>query len=219
MMKSTRGIVLAVLVTGACGLAACDKSEDAKKSASSASPVVVTPKSAPANPGDAPQPANVPTPATGPADVASVAETPAASTPGAKRESAGGASWEMPAGWSRGPDAQMRLATIGDGAAEVAITSFLGNVGGVPLNINRWRSQVGLPPVKSDADAEKLLTDVDVNGRKIRVADMTGGSDRIIVAMVPADGKLYFFKMIGKSDVVAAHKAAFDQLVKTIRVE
>lgn len=225
MNGTTRCRMLIAIAIVAGGFLGCDKSDDAKTSASGAGGAV-TPKAAPGDPGLVPQPANPATPATGPGDVASVAETPAgppsgdtSSNGGGKRESAGGASWEMPAGWSRGPDQQMRLATIGDGSAEVAISAFPGDVGGSMLNINRWRGQLGLPPVASDADAEKLMSTVDVGGRKIRVADMAGKRARMLVAIVPGDGRLFFFKMMGQPDVVEKHKAAFDGLVKSIRVE
>lgn len=180
----------------------------------------VTAKSAPADPGNAAQPAHPPTPSeAGPGETASdtVPEQPAA--PAGERQSQGGVSWEMPAGWHEGADAPMRMATLTDGAADIAINSFPGDVGGTLLNVNRWRAQLGLPSASSEADAEKLMTDLDVAGRTVRIFDEAGPRARMLVATVPGDGKLYFFKMTGPPDVVAARKDVFDQFVKTIRVE
>jgi hypothetical protein len=171
-------------------------------------PETVTPKSAPADPGNVPQPAAAPTPATGPTSDA------------AARQSAVGISWEMPAGWSRGADAPMRLATVTDGTAEIAVSSFGGDVGGVLLNVNRWRAQVGLPPVESQADAEREVTEVQIaSGQKVRVYDFAGPEKRTRVASVPGEGKLYFIKMTAASALVAERVEAFDKMVKSLRVE
>jgi hypothetical protein len=113
----------------------------------------------------------------------------------------------------------MRLATLTDGTADVAISSFGGNVGGVLANVNRWRQQVGLPPVTSQADAEKQMTEIDVNGRKIHVFDFEGPAKRTLVASVPGDDKLYFIKLTAPVNVVAARRDAFDRIVKSVRVE
>ncbi|MCC6545612.1 hypothetical protein IT570_00475 [Candidatus Sumerlaeota bacterium] len=68
--------------------------------------------------------------------------------------------WRLPEGWSEVPSTTpMRLATIrveglGGEPVEVAVTSFPGEVGGELANVNRWRSQLELPPVEAkDVDA------------------------------------------------------------------
>jgi hypothetical protein len=177
----------------------------------------VTAKSAPGNPGDAPQPASGPPPATQ-AVAPAEGEPVAGGAAGGKRDAVEGVSWETPAGWTMGPPAPMRLATLTDGEALIAITAFPGDVGGLKANVDRWRGQVKLPPSASEAEAKKDVREVDVNGRKVQVVDLTG-EQRTLVAIVPAEGRLYFFKMTAPADVVAGRQAAFEQLVKTIRVE
>lgn len=55
----------------------------------------------------------------------------------------------------------MRIATYvvpdAQGPVEVAVTKFGGRVGGELANINRWRGQMGLPPVE-EAELEKALS-------------------------------------------------------------
>jgi hypothetical protein len=191
----------------------CDNEPDGSRSAQD-----MTVKVAPADPGNAPQPVSPPPPTTGAA--AAVAREPVPAAPDAKgeRQSAGGVSWELPAGWSKAADAPMRLATIGDGQAEIAISSFPGDVGGTMANVVRWQNQVGAPPAASEAEAEKLMAEVDVAGVKIRTLDLSG-RQRMLVAIVPAHGKLFFFKMMGSADLIAARKDVFTNFVKTIRVE
>ncbi len=68
---------------------------------------------------------------------------------------ANGVAWETPSGWRETPnDNPTRIAVfrIEDAPdAEVVVTRFPGDVGGVLANVNRWRSQIGLAPVDSDS--------------------------------------------------------------------
>jgi hypothetical protein len=185
------------------------KGDDDKSKSAGGSGGSVTAKTAPANPGDAPKPAS------GPPAGSSQAAAPA---PG-KRESVEGVSYELPDGWSQNRDNPVRLVTLTDGQAEIAVNAFGGNVGGTLLNVNRWRGQVGLPPVASEEEAKKDIREVDVEGRKFQMVDLAGASSRTLVAVVPGNDKLYFFKMTAPADVVAKRKDAFERFVKTIRVE
>ena len=212
-----------VAIAFACALSLTVGCDDGDKKNPAANDMTV--KVAPPDLGNAPQAASQAPPTTGPAASATAstptlvpAPTPTPAPAGAgERQSAGGVSWELPAGWSKAPDAPMRLATITDGQAEVAISSFPGDVGGTLANVVRWQNQVGMPPATSEAEAEKLMTEVDVAGAKIRTLDLSG-SNRMLVAIVPAEGRLYFFKMTGTSEIIAARKKAFDALVKSIRL-
>lgn len=55
----------------------------------------------------------------------------------------------------------MRLATYiaphADAPVEVAVTRFGGRVGGVLANINRWRGQMGLPPIGEGDLSEAIV--------------------------------------------------------------
>ena len=143
--------------------------------------------------------------------------------PAGKRVSVEGVSFELPAGWSQGPARQMRLATLTDGTAEIVVSKFPAKdgvpVGGLLANVNRFRGQAQLPPLASDAAAEKLFTEADVAGRKVRVLDLKGEQSRNVVAMVPAEGSFFYFRMTGGSDVVGSRREAFDRLLQTVRVE
>ncbi len=69
----------------------------------------------------------------------------------------GSPQWELPEGWKIGNDRPMRFATIAigdfDPPLEMAISS-LGPGQDLLLNVNRWRGQMGLPPI-----AESQLSD------------------------------------------------------------
>jgi len=63
--------------------------------------------------------------------------------------------WTLPEGWTRGEgETPARIATFlapaGDATVEVAVTRFPGQVGGELANVNRWRSQLGRPPIEPE---------------------------------------------------------------------
>lgn len=153
----------------------------------------------------------------GPGEHAHPDEAPAAPDPHASA-GAGSLAWELPPGWRTDPEPrQMRWATLiagPDAPTEVAITRFPGDVGGALRNVNRWRSQVGLGPVRED-EVPGLVSKVDGTALPVSVVDLVGpeGKQRLIVAMVPGQGEMWFVKIQGAGDQVATHVKAFHQLL------
>jgi hypothetical protein len=136
--------------------------------------------------------------------------------------------WQVPAGWKSQPPGQMLLATFAiedakDGKATVTVSSFPGDVGGTLANLNRWRTQVGLPAVQA-ADLEKETSTLEVNGLKVTLADMLGTAVkendtrpmRLIGAMIPRGGQTWFFKMMGDAAVTAGQKENFMAFIKSL---
>lgn len=143
--------------------------------------------------------------------------------------SGGGAQleWDKPDAWEEQPASAMRRAsyrfTAPDGAeADISITVFPDAAGGLLANVNRWRGQVGLPPV-AEADLADTAVPTRIAGQVGWRVDFAGtpqgGSEplRIIGAIVPVSGSAWFFKMMGPEAVVASQREAFDQLVASIR--
>ena len=60
--------------------------------------------------------------------------------------------WTVPSGWQEGQLAQFLVAKYviagADGTAAVNVSSLAGDGGGLLANVNRWRGQLGLPPVR-----------------------------------------------------------------------
>lgn len=170
----------------------------------------------PAAPVAAPVAAAVPAPSTS-APPADMAGTPVVSASGP------GLKWTAPAGWQEKPAAAMRKATFvisgANGAtAELAVTAFPGDVGGDLANLNRWRGQLGLPPV-TEVEFAGAVTRLKVNGLAVTLADLTGGGgspQRLLGAMVPHAGATWFFKLTGPAALVAAEKPAFLSFVQTL---
>jgi len=132
--------------------------------------------------------------------------------------------WEVPAGWREVPPTQMVLAKFaigGDnGAGEVSVSAFPGDVGGVSANVNRWRDQIGLEPVPA-GEMDRLVTSLDVMGGKAMVVDMTGKKGaqetRLIGVIVPRGGQTWFYKLTGDAAVAEREKRAFLKFVQSIR--
>jgi hypothetical protein len=126
--------------------------------------------------------------------------------------------WTTPSGWQELPPNGVRLGDLlvpgPDGKkAEVTITSFPGDVGGAPANVNRWRYEVGLGEIaENQMTSEKAV--VDSNEGKLY--DLAGATERTVVAMIPRNGSSWFFKMRGDSSVVADAKPAFLQFLASV---
>jgi hypothetical protein len=126
--------------------------------------------------------------------------------------------WTVPAGWQELPPNGVRLGDFlvpgPDGKkAELTITTFPGDVGGAPANVNRWRGEVGLGEItENQIVSEKAVVD----SYEGKLYDMAGASERTVVAMIPRNGASWFFKMRGDPDVVAGAKPAFLQFLSSV---
>lgn len=170
----------------------------------------------PANPSAPSAPASAP--AAGPTDDKNMANTAVATASGA------GLAWTAPANWQPKAGSSMRkgsYAITGEGGtADMAITAFPGDVGGEVANVNRWRSQIQLPPV-SEAEVAKAITRLEANGLKLAWVELannvSGAPTRVLGAWVPFQTSTWFFKLTGPDALVAKEKAAFLQFLTTVK--
>lgn len=133
--------------------------------------------------------------------------------------------WTAPAHWIAQPDRPMRKATFavkGDAGAtaDLSITAFPGDTGGVPANLNRWRGQIGLPPLP-ETEVTAGLEHLEANGLHVDVVDMAGavgGSPtRLLGAIIPHRGETWFVKLTGPDALVAREKSALLEFLRTVR--
>lgn len=126
--------------------------------------------------------------------------------------------WHAPADWQMKAASAMRKGSYTVSGAEVAITVFPGDVGGVLANINRWRGQVGLEPVEP-AGLDSVTTQLSSNGLHFIATDAAGtapGAPRIVAVLVPWQGHTWFFKLTGPADAVGRAKPAFLEFIQTV---
>ena len=133
-------------------------------------------------------------------------------------------SWTAPAEWQTKPASAMRkgsytIAGANGEAADLSITAFPGAVGGELANLNRWRGQVSLTPIDESA-LESSVTRITANGLTFTLVDCASTEPnprRILGAMTPYDGAMWFFKLTGPDAAVGSAKASFLEFLKTVK--
>jgi hypothetical protein len=154
--------------------------------------------------------------------------TAAGMMPPGHPETAGAApriGWKVPEGWQEAAPGEMRVGSFKvakDGKqAEVSIIPLPGMAGGDLSNVNRWRGQVGQPPVTEEGLA-KLAQTVEIAGQPAQLYDQagqnpgSGESTRILAAIQRREGTAWFFKMTGDDELVAQQKPAFIEFLKSV---
>jgi hypothetical protein len=133
--------------------------------------------------------------------------------------------WTAPQHWQTKAPGSIRKGSYNvpgkDGAvADLAITAFPGDTGGLFANVNRWRGQVGLPPITEDKLGE-AVEHVDVGDLHIDIVDMLGTANgqatRVLGAIVPHGRETWFFKLTGPDALVAGERDNFRAFLKTIK--
>ena len=129
--------------------------------------------------------------------------------------------WEVPKGWTEARAGGMRLATLKPpvtGKIDVSVIVLPGAAGGELGNVNRWRGQIGLPPVDEAARAQ-MRKEVKSKAGAISLYDFSGGGpskQRMIAGLLFVNGKSWFVKMVGDDEPVAASRADFVKLLETL---
>jgi hypothetical protein len=137
--------------------------------------------------------------------------------------------WTVPAGWQEGKASALRRASFvvkgeGNQSAEIVVSAFPGDVGGLVANINRWRAQLGLGPA-TPPEVSRMTSVLDIRGTKATIVDFKNDTppadktqpQRMIVVTVPHAGNSWFFKMTGDAPLVEAQKETFLQFVQSVK--
>jgi hypothetical protein len=151
--------------------------------------------------------------------------TDGAATTTAPASTEGRPKWSIPSGWKEVAGGQFlvakfQLAGEGDAQAAVNVSMSAGDGGGLAGNVNRWRGQLGLSPLGPDELATQVVN-VDTPAGKAMFVEMSGTDARsgqksyLLGAVVPGDGRTWFYKLMGHEQVVEREKAAFKQFVTT----
>ena len=132
--------------------------------------------------------------------------------------------WEAPSAWKAKPASAMRKGSYdvpGDGGeSDLSVTAFPGDVGGELANVNRWRGQVGLAPLRAE-ELDSAVSRFEANGLKLTIVELfpqgDASSKAIVGAIVPYGGSTWFFKLMGPGAPVKAAKPAFIEFLHTVR--
>ncbi len=143
----------------------------------------------------------------------------AADAGGAEAEATATARWKVPGGWKPVAAGQMQMARFavpnrGDARAEVSVSVFATDTGGALGNVNRWRGQIGLPPV-SETELSRQVTPLDAAEPGAILVNLGNGGRQLVAAIVPRGGQWYFYKLLGDAAAVAPEIEAFTAFVKS----
>ena len=129
--------------------------------------------------------------------------------------------WDTPEGWTEVPPSSMRYASFsastenGD-KIDISVVTFAGEGGSDPDNVNRWRGQIGLPPLDENAVASQI-TAVKTADATFSATDIVGANARTIAAWTHHEGRVWFFKATGPSAAVEKEKPKFVKFIESVR--
>jgi hypothetical protein len=137
--------------------------------------------------------------------------------------------WTTPAGWVEKPGSGFRYATFvipgpGGQTGDLSITQLSGVAGGLLGNINRWRGQIGLPPI-AEADLPKESRAIVPAGRPMTFVSLVSAEPlidgkykrRIMGAILAGSVESWFFKMVGEDALVRAAEKDFLKFLETLK--
>jgi len=155
------------------------------------------------------------------AEVAAAGSTPPPVPAPAPPEPAPAPAMVAPEGWQAQTPGQMQVAKFSvakeGGKADISVSVFASDTGGTLANVNRWRRQLGLEDV-DEAGLQECVTALSspIDGAPGPVlVDLSKDNRRLLGAIVPREGKWWFYKMVGDAPAVNAEHETFVQFVKS----
>jgi hypothetical protein len=130
-----------------------------------------------------------------------------------------GLTWTPPKGWVEKMPSSMRLASFRVGkTGDMSVVVLGPEAGDLLPNVNRWREQLGLSPVGEEA-LKSLTRSIAPAGRRMTLVDMASAtsSQRMLVAMYPAGGRIWFFKLMGAEADVRGARPAFEEFLESLQ--
>lgn len=130
--------------------------------------------------------------------------------------------YTVPESWEEFPAQSVRKANFrvsdDSGKAEITVTVFPGDVGGLLANINRWRGQIGLDA--TDEDGSKDLTrQISISKHGSTLVNLQGPEQSILGGILSFHGSTWFFKMQGATGTVASQAEAMEAFLASVQIE
>lgn len=125
--------------------------------------------------------------------------------------------FDAPEQWRQTPPRAFQLALFtieaGDPPTEASISSAGGSL---DINLNRWRRQVGLPPLEG-AEVTDAFESIEVGGRSAFRVQIDGAELSIRAVVVPDGPTNWFFKLNGPTGLVKQEADRFDAFVQSVK--
>jgi hypothetical protein len=102
---------------------------------------------------------------------------------------------------------------------EITVSSAGGDL---LANVNRWRGQIGLPPIGT-AELTEVVESIDTLGVSGAYVELTGPAsaakrETILGVRADAGGQTWFVKLKGDADLAQREKARFEAFVKSLKL-
>ncbi len=139
----------------------------------------------------------------------------------AKAPAGAGFTSKLPKGWTEvSSSSAMRKVSYSIESTSIDFYLISLTMGDVPSNVNRWRGQVGLPPVSSEAIAQDLVT-FEVGGHAVNYIELYNeeGGKGIIAAIIDLAPQYWYFTAKGSVDELKAHAADIRAFLESIQFE
>ncbi len=131
--------------------------------------------------------------------------------------------FDVPEQWTQLPAAAMQTAAFsisdGDATANVSVTRLGGTGGGPLMNINRWRGQIGLPPVGELTELGDSVSSVKIANSAVQLVRLVGDEQAITAAIIPQPTETWFVKLMGDPALVAQEDNRLQQFLSGVRFE
>jgi hypothetical protein len=137
---------------------------------------------------------------------------------------ASGLRWTLPKGWTEVPGSGMRYATLkppNPGRIDVSVVVLAGPAGGELANVNRWRGQLGLPPL-DEVGLSAARKTIQARIGKVLVYDFSSEGQnrtRTVAGLAVGDGSTWFVKMTGDAGPVGAARSEFNHLLRSLHLD
>jgi len=110
---------------------------------------------------------------------------------------------------------------LGDGTeGDLSVFVLGGAAGGLPANVNRWRTQLGLPEWSAD-EITRAAETIAAGGITFTFFDLAGrpngAETRMLAAVAEYQGQSWFFKLTGHDHCVAVEKPAFISFLQSVK--
>ncbi len=137
-----------------------------------------------------------------------------------------GPTWTVPAGWRSQAAGGMRFASFAiDSAPDIVLTVIPLVPSGLLANVNRWEQELGLAPSR-EQDLPKVTRRIEVDGMPVDLVDLTGPTTAngppprsTLAAIIPRPDRMWFIKMTGPAEQVAAQRSNFQAFIESIRFD
>jgi len=133
--------------------------------------------------------------------------------------------WSPPADWveagmtaTRKGSWRTPVSAAADQQAEIVVSVFEGQLGGLLANVNRWRGKVGLPTDLTDARLGENVQNITLNGRAAQLVSLDGPQGQSLDGvLVFLPGKVWSLLLSGPTPAVKNERTAFRAFLDGIR--